>query len=235
MRKRILLSTSLALSLLFLCVMAPEPNSAQTRERPNVVFILTDDQDVSSSLRMPNVQSLIANRGVTLTRSFVTTSKCCPSRASLFRGQYAHNHGVTDNVYPHGGYVRGRELGRDSNYLATWMKDAGYVTAYGGKYMNEYNTLHVPRGWDRWWAFMANHHFINAPIPVNDNGTAVQTLLFDADYLAKKGSEFIRRRDPNGPPWFLVLAPFTPHTPYKYPERYGGYFPNTRYPKSPSF
>ena len=66
-------------------------------KRPNIVFIFTDDQDLhlGSMEYMKNVQSLIADKGTTFTNHFATVSQCCPSRASLFRGQHAHNTNIT--------------------------------------------------------------------------------------------------------------------------------------------
>src|SRR4051812_39175234 len=76
---------------------------ATHRGRPNVVVVLTDDQDTRSISVMGNVKRLLARRGVTFENSFVTYSLCCPSRVTLLTGQYAHNHGVVANNPPHGG------------------------------------------------------------------------------------------------------------------------------------
>ena len=69
-----------------------EPVAARTPEPPNIVFILTDDQDVESIKYMPQVRSLLAEQGTTFENAFVTDPLCCPSRATFLRGQYAHNH-----------------------------------------------------------------------------------------------------------------------------------------------
>lgn len=64
------------------------------QQRPNVILILSDDQDAiySSISYMPQVQSLIMQQGITFERFFAPVSLCCPSRVSLLRAQYAHNH-----------------------------------------------------------------------------------------------------------------------------------------------
>src|SRR5712691_10384598 len=65
---------------------------------PNIVVIMTDDQeDTGSMAYMPKVHSLLAERGVTFTNSFVNLSLCCPSRASFLTGQAAHNNGIRAN------------------------------------------------------------------------------------------------------------------------------------------
>jgi Sulfatase len=104
--------------------------TAQVSQKPNVLFILTDDQDPESLARMANVQSLLVDQGTGFSHGFATTPLCCPSRVSFMRGQYAHNHGVLTNTSPHGGYQRFIELGLQDSTVATWLNEAGYATFY---------------------------------------------------------------------------------------------------------
>ena len=57
---------------------------------------------------MPNVQRLLADEGATFSQYVVSYSLCCPSRATMMTGQYAHNHRVLDNQLPNGGFYRFR-------------------------------------------------------------------------------------------------------------------------------
>ncbi len=77
--------------------------SAQTEpaERPNILFVITDDQDEESLAGMDKLQGSLAREGTTFETAFVTTPQCCPSRATLLRGQYAHNHHILSNGRPH--------------------------------------------------------------------------------------------------------------------------------------
>src|SRR5213083_1890678 len=121
--------------------------------RPNVVVLMTDDQTVESMRVMPNVKTLIADRGVTFDNSFVSYSLCYPSRATFLTGQYAHNHGVFDNVLPFGSFYRLDS----SNTLPVWLQAAGYRTMHVGKYLNRYGTrdpTQVPPGWSDWHALV---------------------------------------------------------------------------------
>ena len=95
---------------------------------------MTDDQTVESMRVMPNVKTLLADRGVTFDNSFVSYSLCCPSRATYLTGQYAHNHGVLHNNPPFGGFIQ-----LDStNTLPVWLQGAGYRTMHVGRYLNGY-------------------------------------------------------------------------------------------------
>ena len=110
---------------------------AQAADRPNVLFILCDDlrPDAlgcygSKHVKTPNIDRLAAE-GVRFKNTFCTTSLCSPSRASILSGVYAHAHGVTNNFteYP----------AQMASFPQT-LHDAGYATAYIGKYhMGEEN------------------------------------------------------------------------------------------------
>jgi arylsulfatase A-like enzyme len=107
------------------------------------------EADVGSVSEMPNVRSGLVERGTTFDRAFATTPLCCPSRTSILRGQYAHNHNLWDNKAPDGGFRGFQELGLEESTVATWLDEAGYHTGFIGKYLNEYGdyehpTTHVP-------------------------------------------------------------------------------------------
>ena len=72
---------------------------------PNIVFILTDDQDarLGSLEYMTNVQKHIVGEGLNVKNHYGTVALCCPARATLFRGQAAHNTNITHVGGP--GYV----------------------------------------------------------------------------------------------------------------------------------
>jgi arylsulfatase A-like enzyme len=72
---------------------------------PNVVIIVSDDQPKGVLDAMPTVENELAAKGLTLTNGIIPTSVCCPSRASLLTGNYAHTTGVYgDTVASHGGW-----------------------------------------------------------------------------------------------------------------------------------
>src|SRR5689334_4913613 len=106
--------------------------------RPNILFILTDDLDgdLGTIQYMPNLQDLITGKGLSLNDYFISQPLCCPSRSTLLRGQYTHNHGVYRNDMPNGGFEEFYLLKRESSTIGTWLQAAGYRTALFGKYLN---------------------------------------------------------------------------------------------------
>ncbi len=187
------------------------------RDRPNIVLIVTDDQRWDTLQYMPTTLSQLADRGVTFTNSFVTTSLCCPSRSSGLSGLYAHNHGVLANILPQGGAPT--FVGRDTSTIATWLQSAGYRTGMYGKYLTGYSvqvppyttTPYIPPGWDEWHVLVAENYY---NYQLTDNTQLVAYGNAEADYstdvLAAKAVDFINSA--HGQPFLLFLAPKAPHS-----------------------
>ena len=102
------------------------------------MLIVTDDEDVGIHEFMPKTKALLEDRGTTFDNFFVSYPFCCPSRASILRGQYAHNTHIVGNEPPWGGFEKLRLLGLEESTVATWLQAAGYHTAMIGKYINRY-------------------------------------------------------------------------------------------------
>jgi hypothetical protein len=100
---------------------------------PNIIFILTDDLNADLIEFMPNLKQQLVAQGTTLKNFFVNVSLCCPSRANILRGQYAHNTQILTNLMPTGGFEKFYALGHESSTVATWLQAAGYRTCYSGK------------------------------------------------------------------------------------------------------
>src|SRR4051795_1662519 len=141
--------------------------SAFPPEHPSFVVVQTDDETLDQLYTvfnaggvevpaMPNTLSMIAGRGVTFNRYYVSYPLCCPSRVSLLTGRYAHNHNVRGNVPPNGGYTGFRDRLAFSHNLATWLQQDGYRTVHVGKFLNAYGDAPyddgktVPPGWSSW-------------------------------------------------------------------------------------
>jgi arylsulfatase A-like enzyme len=98
------LLATLLVSLIILLLPLTESCSAQS-QRPNIVVVVLDDANAESmQLGLPKTKALIADRGVILPNFITTTPECGPSRASMLRGQYTHNHRVLTNGYGFPGF-----------------------------------------------------------------------------------------------------------------------------------
>jgi arylsulfatase A-like enzyme len=214
--------------------------------QPNIVFIMTDDQDVGTMRYMPRVQELLADQGVTFENSFVTSPICAPSNATALTGQYNFHHGILNNLYPTGGALKFMEAGEQST-LATWLDDAGYHTGRVGKYLVQYpqDTTYVPPGWDEWYqSYDGFSSFFG--YRMNENGTVVQYGTDEEDYITDvftgHAVDFIDRAEANdAQPFFLALTTTTPHSgsapngPPTPAPRHVGMFAGATAPRTPSF
>lgn len=203
-------------------------------ERPNIIFVMTDDQDVESVRHMPHLEELISSRGTTFENAFVTNALCCPSRATILSGQYSHNHGITGNEWPDGGFRKFRTSGAESSTVATRLKSAGYRTAYFGKYLNGYRGKHIPPGWDEWRTVSGNY----LSNRLNENGEINShdpEKTHDTDILADKAMDYVDEASSKEPPFFAVIAPRAPHHPAIPAARHEGEFEDEPLPRPPSF
>ena len=203
--------------------------------RPNIVFILADDLDKASTQKIGRLRKYIGNKGATFQNAFVTESVCCPSRATILRGQYPHNHRVRRNSPPLGGFETFRNLGRENSTVATWLdRKAGYRTAFvGAKYLNGYGEkkrTYVPPGWDEWYALTPKH-------TLNRNGHIREypAGTYQDDLLSRITRDFIRRQKGKDVPFFVHLSLQAPHEPARPAPRYEDWFKGERAPRTPSF
>lgn len=216
---------------------------AAPADRPNIIFILTDDLDAKSIAVMPKLKSLMVDRGVTFANYFVTYPLCCPSRASILRGQYPHNTQILGNRPPLGGFEKFVETGMERSTIATWMQSAGYRTGYFGKYLNGYpdreTPTHVPPGWDEWHSPAGGSPYSNFNYRMNENGRIVSYGSRPEDYLtdvlARKASEFITQSTQGRRPFFIHLSTFAPHAPATPAPRHADTFAGVTAPRPPSF
>ncbi len=189
---RLLLLAAVTLVLLAILGLADhqQPVEAAAQQRPNFVVIQTDDSTLEQlyaaytpypgapAIRaMPNTLDLLAKRGVTFNRYYVSYSLCCPSRVTLLTGRYAHNHNVRGNVQPEGGYSGFRERAAWNHNIATWLQGSGYRTIHIGKFLNGYGDApyssgaEVPPGWSSWHTVLhadTDHYYYGYEL--NNNG-----------------------------------------------------------------
>jgi arylsulfatase A-like enzyme len=214
--------------------------------RPNFLFILADDMEMRLLQFMPKLKRLVTDRGMEFQNHFVSLAICCASRATILRGQFAHNHGVRDNQGPYGGFERFFLDGLEDSTLATWLQRAGYRTGIIGKYLNAYpidasGPNYVAPGWNTWVVPNGGEYYRQLNYTLNDNGNTVAFGHDPAehfhDLLTLRANRFIREAagDPVNKPFFLYLAPYLPHGPSMAPARYLNLLPDLEMPRTPSF
>ena len=181
--------------------------------RPNVVFLMTDDQDVGSMSAMLKTRRLLGDEGVTFANSIAAWPLCCPSRATFQTGLHAHNHGVLENKPPTGGF----ESFDPESALPVWLQEAGYRTAHIGEYLNGYKKFDgIPAGWDEWQGLgePSNRYFkprmnengeIRRHANVDDDGN------YSTDLFTTKAVRFIESQTGDKPPFFLSVGYVAPH------------------------
>jgi N-acetylglucosamine-6-sulfatase len=210
-----------------------------TDTRPNIVFVMTDDMPKNLLTRMPHMRDRIKAQGLTLTNAYVSQSLCCPSRATILRGQYPHNTGILRNDQPNGGWEDFKGFGLEADTVARWVQSTGYTTGFVGKYMNQYDASAVPPYWSYWFGWTTAEG-VSLP-KANENGTLIDysnDTRKGIDIEREKALGFIDRNtdEVSNPPFMLFLWPSEPHLPADdYPDRYANLYVNEQLNPKPSF
>jgi N-acetylglucosamine-6-sulfatase len=184
-----------------------------SQAKPNIILVTTDDQALSM-LRprfMPKTFEHIAAPGTTFTNAIATTPLCCPSRASMLTGQYAHNHEVLQNAY--------QLLADKDNVLPVWLRRAGYRTAHVGKFLNGYERAvgdgaAVAPGWDSWFTTLGATRYFDYDVSANGKrlhfGKGRRSHV--TRVINRKAVTVVRRFTSDSKPLFLQVDHRAPHT-----------------------
>ncbi|MFP5299441.1 MAG: sulfatase-like hydrolase/transferase, partial [Actinomycetota bacterium] len=170
---------------------------------PNILVVITDDQANSLFNRdlMPNVFSKIVDRGVLFDQAYVNTSQCCPSRAQILTGLFAHHNGVDGNsvdlLHP---------------TMVELLQDEGYRTMLAGKCLNswpckprwEFQVLACIRGLNR-------HPSLRDPV-IHRDGVAKRKRGYQTEILADILAREIAAT-PADQPFAAIYSPTSPHMP----------------------
>ena len=193
----------------------PKPAQAQARQRrPNIIFVLTDDQARwgmgaygNQFIYTPNMDRL-ANEGVRFSRGFVCTAVCSPSRTSFITGQYPHRHGIMN-------WLRPTEPGLkpEAMTLSRALLNAGYRTGYVGKWHLGVGEGCQPEdhGFEYFMGFLEGGTSPKGATLI-ENGEKRKYDDFLTDVLTQRAISYCEAHAQE--PFFLFLSYRSPHSPY---------------------
>ena len=190
-------------------------------KNPNIVFVFADQMRAQATgyagnpdVKTPHLDSL-AWESVVFRNAVSTCPVCCPYRASLLTGQYPLTHGI---------FVNGPRLPADAVTLAEAVKDAGYATAYIGKWHLDGQGELIPKdrrqGFDFWRAHECSHNYWKSPY-YGDTPEQKTWEGYDAFSQTDCAIEYLKSREGKPQPFCLVVSYGPPHTPFRTaPEEY---------------
>jgi arylsulfatase A-like enzyme len=200
----------------------PAHAGGEKSSRPNIVFILNDDQRYDAmgfldpSVSTPNMDR-IARNGVHMKNAFVTTALCSPSRASIITGQYMHDHGIADN---NTGFAKG------TVFFPSLLQRAGYRTAFVGKWHMGGHGDDPQPGFDHWVSFAGQGNYlpVNAkgePNMLNVDGKRVAQKGYITDELTSYAIDWLGEQS-GKQPFFLYLSHKAVHSDFIPADRHKG-------------
>lgn len=234
---------------------ATYPRNGDGDSRPNILYIVTDDEAISdfTPQTMPQTYRFLVDGGTVYSNSISSYSYCCPSRASFQTGQFAHNHG-TISCRPGNGFDYFMAHTDQRRTLPNWLRDAGYSTGFTGKFINgnEGEPFAIPGGWTDWHGFNRGtyNYFFQTTTDRTPGHPAhlVHHHKYSSYTTGDITSRMIRQLSRRPKPWFIEAAFVAPHmgaddgqvnpphieTP-GVPSRYLGEFDHVPMYKNPSY
>lgn len=188
------------LQLLLLIVMLCACNK-KGPERPNIIFIMSDDHAAkaisaydSKLTETPNIDRL-ADNGIRFDHCYCTNAICAPSRAVILTGKYSHQNGVLDNSRPFDG---------NQQTLPKLLQEAGYQTGIVGKW----HLKSEPTGFDHWLVLPGQGQYYKPDFKGPEGLVSINGYV--TDIITDKGIDYIEGRDPDKP-FFLMVHHKAPH------------------------
>ncbi|QDH79695.1 sulfatase [Echinicola soli] len=190
-------------------------------EKPNIVFILSDDHRYDfmgftgavPGLKTPNMDR-IAAEGAHMNNAFVSTSLCSPSRASILTGQYAHTHTIVDNQAP---------LPDDLTFFPQYLQEMGYKTGFFGKW-HMGNTDDMPQpGFDQWVSFRGQGTYYNPVFNINGERVPQPEGSYTSDLLTNEALNWLNSLG-DEEPFMLYLSHKAVHSEFQPAKRHEGMY-----------
>jgi arylsulfatase A-like enzyme len=171
---------------------------------------MTDDHRWDMMTVLRQTRAWFGAGGTTFPLAFATTPLCCPSRASIMTGQYAHNTGVETNIDAH-------RLDQGDT-MQRYLQGLGYRTAIVGKYLNAW--AGDPPYFHDFAIFTASEAgYVSSAF--NINGTRVIIPRYSTEFITTRSVQVMRSFEANDEqPWLMYVTPFAPHKPYQPAKRF---------------
>lgn len=215
-------------TLLFLCCSLQVKAQVQSTQKPNVIFILTDDMgygDLSGygrkDYQTPNLDKL-ASQGMKFVNAYSGAAVCTPTRACFMTGLYPARIpiGLFEPLIPQ---KRDSAYGLTPEYpsVGTRMREAGYSTALIGKWHLGFQPQHYPlrNGFDYFYGFLSGasdyiSHTNHIGLPdLHEMDSLVNHNGYLTDLFADKAVRYLERK--HSKPFFLTVTFNAPHWPWQ--------------------
>ena len=207
---------------LLLIIFSAKPVFGQKKSKQkNVIFILTDDHRYDYMgftgkvpwLETPNLDRL-ASEGAYFPNTFVTTSLCSPSRASILTGQFSHSHTIVDNQAPNPGNL---------TYFPQYLQSNGYQTGFFGKWHMGSHSDDPRPGFDHWESFKGQGVYYNPELNINGDRIQYKDSTYITDLLTEHAIDWLEKRDKEKP-FFVYLSHKAVHAAFQPAKRHKGLY-----------
>ena len=206
---------------------------AERPERPNIIYCFSDEHRYQSMsftgmprLRTPHMARM-AREGFSFDNCISNYPVCTPYRGILMSGQWPYRNGITDNHIP---------LSRDIYTVGHRFKDAGYRTAYIGRW-HLTGTRAEPFGFEHSLIWERDNHHWDTAIYHPAEGEPVQPKGYNATLMTDQALDYIHDHHEQGheDPYFMILSLNPPHFVFTdAPEEYKALYPEDSLPYRPN-
>lgn len=211
----------------FLLSVAILPIAAHSQQRPNIVYIMTDDHTAQmlsayghSPIQTPNLDR-IAQEGVLFRNSFVANSLSGPSRACLITGKHSHKNGFTNNE--HGVFDGSQQT------MPKLLHESGYQTVLIGKW----HLVSPPTGFDYYDILPGQGDYYN-PVFIHQDGTRSKSEGYCTDVITDKAIDWMEHRDKDKP-FILFVHHKACHRDWLPPMKYLREYEDVTFPLPENF
>jgi arylsulfatase A-like enzyme len=215
----------LSIAVFLLVLISGCTNKKSKDDRPNIVFIMSDDHawqaisayghDIGRLAPTPNIDRL-ADEGMIFTSSFVTNSLCGPSRAAIITGKFGHLNGFRNN---------GDNFNGDQQTFPKLLHDAGYQTAVVGKW----HLKSLPQGFDFWRILPGQGMYYNPDFVEGDDTVRYQGYV--TDLITDFALDWLENGRNKSRPFLLMYQHKAPHREWLPDEKYLDLYHDIAFPE----